>query len=105
MDFPDCLVWIDDLVLQRKLVANSIIGFDLLLVHDGGIECLELDLFHRLVAGWTIDILWLQPKKQQVEFEGSVNMCLLKINYLPRIPLGILGKFFWWSKVKCILMH
>jgi hypothetical protein len=59
VDFLDCLVWIDDLVLQTKLVANSFIGLDLLFVYDGGIECLELDLFHYLVAYWTLDLLWL----------------------------------------------
>jgi hypothetical protein len=59
VDFLDSLVWINDLVLQTKLVVNSFIGLDLLLVYDGGIKCLELDLFYYMVANWTFDLLWL----------------------------------------------
>ncbi|MNE07271.1 hypothetical protein D3C80_998830 [compost metagenome] len=50
MDFPDCFNWVDSLVFQGKFIFDSIARFDLLLVYDGRIKCLELDLFWSLVA-------------------------------------------------------
>jgi hypothetical protein len=44
-----------------------------LLVYDGRIKRLELDLFHHLVINWFGNLLWLQPKKQQIEYHGIIN--------------------------------
>jgi hypothetical protein len=57
VDFPDCIDWINGLGFPSKFVIDSIAGFDFLLVYDGRIERMELDLFHLLVAGWFGDLL------------------------------------------------
>jgi len=59
VDFLDSFIWVDNLVKQTKFIVNSAIGLNLLLVYDGGIKRLELDLFHYLVAYWTLNLLWL----------------------------------------------
>ena len=59
VDFLTCFSRIDNLVKQRKSISDSVVGFNLLLIYDGAIKRLELDLFYRLVAYWTYDLLWL----------------------------------------------
>jgi hypothetical protein len=64
VDLSNIIDRIDYLVVQGKFIFNSIIGVSKLLVYDGGIERMELDLFYSLVTYRTYDLLWLQPKKQ-----------------------------------------
>jgi hypothetical protein len=52
------------LVFQTKFIFNSFIGIGKLSVYDGGTKCVELDLFHSLVANWFDNLFWIQSKKQ-----------------------------------------
>jgi hypothetical protein len=47
------------LVVQRKLIVDSITGINLLPVHDGRTKRLELDLFYYLAADRFDNLFWL----------------------------------------------
>ena len=57
MDFPDCIGWINHLGFPSKFVIDSVARVDFLLVYDGRIERVELDLFHLLAVNWFGDLL------------------------------------------------
>jgi hypothetical protein len=63
VDFPTFFSRFSSLGVPTKFIVDSFIGFNILLVHDGGIKRLELDLFHHMVVNWSGNLLWLQPKK------------------------------------------
>jgi hypothetical protein len=63
VDFPTFFNRISGLGVPTKFIVDSFIGFNFLLVYDGRIKRLELDLFHHMVVNWSGNLLWLQPKK------------------------------------------
>ena len=57
MDFLDCVIGIDRLGVPSEFVFDSVTRIGFLPVYDGGIECVELDLFYVLVVGRIGDLL------------------------------------------------
>ena len=63
MDFPTFFSSFSNLGVPTKFIVNSFTGLNILLVYDGRIERMELDLFYYLVVDWFGNLLWLQQKK------------------------------------------
>jgi hypothetical protein len=59
VDISNLFVVFCGLVLETKSFIDTVTRISMLFVYDGGVECLELDLFYLLVAYWINHIFWI----------------------------------------------